>query len=256
MQGQGQGQAPAAPADDDTVNGPRAPVQEQGQRQAPAAPAGDHVVHYEPASAPVQVPGQAPAAPVQGHSRGQRAAAVQRQGPRQPSAPAAPPASQLHEYHSAVRLMQRLHAARDPTTNQVNLPAPRPAQWQYYAYAEPEGAPSTAATVEAARAAYLAGRAQDAGAIAAPAAAAPHSSAAHGPAPTPKAAQAPADAQQTAESNAQRTSAQGGWMPAVGTALTLTVVLPTLVILHAPVGCWAAGVVGAAVWKRVLGARR
>lgn len=61
--------------------------------------------------------------------------------------------------------------------------------------------------------------------------------AAHGPAP--KAAQAPADAQQTPDSSAQRTSAQGGWMPAVGGVLTVTVVLPTLVVLHAPVGCWS-----------------
>ena len=216
-----------------------------------------HVVRHEPASAPVQIPEQAPAASVQGHSRGQWAAPVQRKGPGQPSAPAAPPASQLHEYHSAVRLMQRLHAARDPATKQVDLPAPRPAQWQYRTYAEPEGAPSIAATVEAARAAYLAGRAEDARAIAAPAAAAaPHSNAAHGPAPAPKAAQALADAQQTSGGSAQKTSAQAGWMPAVGTALTVTVVLPTLVALHAPVGWWAAGVVGVAVCKRVLGGWR
>ncbi len=40
---------------------------------------------------------------------------------------------------------------------------------------------------------------------------------------------------------------------AAGGALTVTVVLPSLVALHVPVGCWAAGVVGVAACKKVLG---
>ncbi len=53
---------------------------------------------------------------------------------------------------------------------------------------------------------------------------------------------------------AQRTSASKGWRPKVGQALTVTVVLPTLVALHVPVGCWAASVVGVAACRKVLSA--
>ncbi|KAL0055110.1 hypothetical protein WJX82_007119 [Trebouxia sp. C0006] len=44
--------------------------------------------------------------------------------------------------------------------------------------------------------------------------------------------------------------------PLVGQALTVTVVLPSLVALHVPVGCWAASVIGAAVCKKALSAWR
>ena len=53
---------------------------------------------------------------------------------------------------------------------------------------------------------------------------------------------------------AQRAPASKGWRPKVGQALTVTVVLPTLVALHVPVGCWAASVIGAAVCKKALSA--
>ena len=108
------------------------------------------------------------------------------------------------------------------------------------------------------------------GAFAAPAAAAPAAHAvsfpvvhvAHAPAAAPHVAVAPnpapaaAHAQPFPDPNAQTASTQQGWMPAVGTALTVTVVLPALVVLHLPVGCWAAGVVGAAMCTRVLGGWR
>jgi len=51
---------------------------------------------------------------------------------------------------------------------------------------------------------------------------------------------------------AQRASASKGWRPRVGQVLTVTVVLPSLVALHVPVGCWAASVVGVAACRRVL----
>ncbi|DBA84254.1 TPA: hypothetical protein ACH3X2_006313 [Trebouxia sp. C0005] len=51
---------------------------------------------------------------------------------------------------------------------------------------------------------------------------------------------------------AQKPSASKGWRPKVGSALTVTVVLPTLVALHVPVGCWAASVIGAAACKKAL----
>ena len=53
---------------------------------------------------------------------------------------------------------------------------------------------------------------------------------------------------------AQTASASRGWRPRVGQALTVTVVLPSLVALHVPVGCWAASVVGVAVCKKALSA--
>ena len=53
---------------------------------------------------------------------------------------------------------------------------------------------------------------------------------------------------------AQTASASKGWRPRVGQALTVTVVLPSLVALHVPVGCWAASVVGVAVCKKALSA--
>ena len=52
----------------------------------------------------------------------------------------------------------------------------------------------------------------------------------------------------------QIASASKGWRPRVGQALTVTVVLPSLVALHVPVGCWAASVVGVAVCKKALSA--
>jgi len=51
---------------------------------------------------------------------------------------------------------------------------------------------------------------------------------------------------------AQRAPASKGWRPKVGQALTVTVVLPTLVALHVPVGCWAASVVGVAACRKAL----
>ena len=110
------------------------------------------------------------------------------------------------------------------------------------------------------------------GAFAAPTAAAPGAQAASSsvvhmadaPAAAPdvpvaaRPAPAAADVQPFPDASVQINSetAQSGWMPAVGKVLTVTVVLPTLVILHAPVGWWAAGVIGAAVFKRVLGGQR
>ena len=53
---------------------------------------------------------------------------------------------------------------------------------------------------------------------------------------------------------AQTASASKGWRLRVGQALTVTVVLPSLVALHVPVGCWAASVVGVAACRKVLSA--
>ncbi len=53
---------------------------------------------------------------------------------------------------------------------------------------------------------------------------------------------------------AQTASASKSWCPKLGQALTVTVVLPTLVALHVPVGCWAASVVGVAACRKVLSA--
>ena len=54
--------------------------------------------------------------------------------------------------------------------------------------------------------------------------------------------------------SAQKASASKGWRPKVGQVLTVTVVLPSLLALHVPVGCWAASVVGAAACKKALSA--
>ena len=51
---------------------------------------------------------------------------------------------------------------------------------------------------------------------------------------------------------AQTASASKGWRPKVGQVLTVTVVLPSLVALHVPIGCWAASVVGVAACRKVL----
>jgi len=53
---------------------------------------------------------------------------------------------------------------------------------------------------------------------------------------------------------AQTASASKSWCPKLGQALTVTVVLPTLVALHVPVGCWAASVVGVAACRKALSA--
>ncbi len=52
--------------------------------------------------------------------------------------------------------------------------------------------------------------------------------------------------------SAQKASASKGWRPKVGQVLTVTVVLPSLVALHVPAGCWAASVVGVAACRKAF----